>query len=428
MCSPWSLVVTRVLRFLLRHTNWVAARIPAAVPVSAAKNCPHWRFALRLVAAVGLIAVGMPTGDATPARAAGGNWFPPAVQKTLRDTVNEALGPTMPGAIVGMWEPGHGSWTYAAGMADVATKRPARLTDSTYVGSITKTFIGTLVLQLVDADRLALDAPIGRWLPQVPDARQVTVRELLGHTSGIFNYTEDAAWDRQEFDSCTVTGSQATCARTWQPQALLAVAAKHRLYFRPGSSFHYSNTNFIILGMLLEKVTGQSLAELLQEKILRPLHLTHTYLRADAAVPPPSLHGYTTLPGRSAVVDVRYKDLSWGGSAGAVVSTLDDLHVWAQALATGKLLSAKLQAQRVDWSMQSIGAPGGGIYGLALAAFAGSATTNLIGHDGGLPGYTTEMWYLPNRRATIVIIVNGDNDGTGQVAAARLLTQLEPWL
>ena len=360
------------------------------------------RILVVLIVLTGLLT---PARGQNPALAAGTLPLSPAVQRAFRNTVNGELSPSTPGAIVGIWAPGRLTWTYAAGLADVSTNRAVSLNDSTYIGSITKTFVGTLVLQLVDEGKLSLDAPIGRWLRNVPDAEHVTIRELLNHSSGIFDYLQDPRWMEQFLKSCTVDGTHATCTGHWQPQQLVAVAAKHPLYFRPGTGFHYSNTNFIILGLLVEKLTGQPLQSVLSEKLLRPLHLTHTYLRSDASQLAPSLHGYTVRPPITlSVTDVAYQDLSWGWAAGGIVSTVDDLHVWAQALAKGTLLSSKLQRERLAATVQS-----GSTYGLAVAL----DTAFGIGHSGGVRGYVTEMWYIPDLRATLVVMVNGDTDASG---------------
>jgi D-alanyl-D-alanine carboxypeptidase len=352
---------------------------------------------------VAVLALATPARTSAPLQAPGSPAFAPAVQRELRQVVDAALGPTAPGILVGIWVPGRGSWTYAAGLADVATKEPARLPDATRIGSVTKTFVGTLVLQLVDEGKLSLDAPIGRWLPTVPHAGQVTVRELLNMTSGIYEYGDDPGFLQQALAHVAVHGHVATNDDHWQPYQLLAFAARHPLYFAPGSGFHYSSTNYIILGMLLEKVTGHSLADLLRERIARPLHLTHTLLPTGPCLPAPYLHGYTRLPGYSAVLDMTHNDPSYAWAVGDMVSTLDDLHVWAQALATGALLSPRLQAQRLQMTPQS-----GHTYGLAiLDGFAG-LTPGWVGHGGDFAGYATIMLYQPATRTTIVVLQNFD--------------------
>jgi len=206
---------------------------------------------------------------------------------------------------------------------------------------------------------------------------------------GKLNSPDPGLW-RQTLALCGPGQRQTICGRHWQPQELLAIAAKHAPYFAPGTDFCLSNTDFIILGLLLEQVTGQPLASLLQSRICQPLHLTHTFLPSGAELPRSSMHGYMQLSGSTRLVDVTGVDTSVLWAAGGMVSTLDDLRVWAQALATGKLLTPKLQAERLQWSGQSqqYRYP----YGLAVMQ-NNSDTQGGIGDSGTFPGYAVEMWY-----------------------------------
>lgn len=379
----------------------------------------RWSVLRILLAAIAAMALATPARTAAPARAAGAPSFSPAVQRALRQAVDAALGPAAPGIIVGIWAPGRGTWTYAAGLADTATREPARLQDATRIGSVTKTFVGTLVLQLVDQGTLSLDAPVGRRLPTVPHAGQVTIRELLNMTSGIYEYGDNPAFLQQALKHVKIQGSVVTNDYRWQPQQLVAFAAKQPLYFAPGTGSHYSSTNFIILGMLLEKVTGRPLADLLQTKITGPLHLTHTSLPSGAGLPAPYLRGYTQLPGSTEVLDMTHNNPSYAWAAGGMVSTLDDLHLWAQALATGALISPTLQAQRLQMTPQS-----GYTYGMAIFDGFGGLTPGYIGHGGDFAGYATIMLYQPATRATIVALMNFDPVPDNHGPAVALFNRL----
>jgi D-alanyl-D-alanine carboxypeptidase len=209
--------------------------------------------------------------------------FPPAIQRQFQQALDQTVAnPRVPGAIVGIWVPGRGTWIHAAGLADCATKRPMQVQLYTRIGSITKTFIGTLILQLVGEGRLGLDDPIQRWAPEVPNAQHITVRELLNMSSGLYNYTEDKQWGRQAF---VPTGQVRT--RQWAPKQLVRVAITHKPYFAPGKGFHYSNTNTILLGLIIEQLTGRPVQEVLRTRILQPLRLTHTVFPTTAAMPMP---------------------------------------------------------------------------------------------------------------------------------------------
>ena len=198
--------------------------------------------------------------------------FSLAIQRQLQQALDQTVAnPAVPGAIVGIWVPGRGTWVRAAGLADRTTKRPMQVQDYTRIGSITKTFIGTLILQLVGEGKLGLDDPIQRWAPRVPNAQHITVRELLNMSSGLYNYTEDEQWARQ-----AVSPRTGLALRQWMPQQLVQVAVAHKPYFPPGKGYHYSNTNFILLGLIVEQVTGQPVRDVLWTRILRPLGLQHT--------------------------------------------------------------------------------------------------------------------------------------------------------
>jgi D-alanyl-D-alanine carboxypeptidase len=375
--------------------------------------------ALLLCVTVSLAGLGTAAAAARPpAQAAAPRAFPAAVQRQFQQALDQAVAnPKVPGAIVGVWVPGRGTWIHAAGLADRATKRPVQVGDYTRIGSITKTFVGTLILQLVGEGKLGLDDPIQRWAPEVPNAQHITVRELLNMSSGLYNYSEDKQWERQAF---TPTGQ--VRARQWAPEQLVQVAIAHKPYFAPGQGYHYSNTNTILLGMIIEQITGRPVQDVLRTRILQRLGLTHTVFPTIAAMPSPHLHGYAVEGGPLTEVNTT-ANMSWGWTAGNMISTLGDVHTWAQAVATGRLLSPALQKQRLTWSPPSVaffrhhGVAGG--YGLGIAKLSG-----LIGHTGELPGYNTDAWYLPALQATIVVIVNSSAPVQAQGPADHLSKRL----
>jgi D-alanyl-D-alanine carboxypeptidase len=356
------------------------------------------------------------------AHAAAPATFPPAIQRQFQQALDQTLAnPAVPGAIVGIWVPGRGTWIHAAGLADRATKRPMQVQDYTRIGSLTKTFIGTLILQLVGAGKLGLDAPLHRWAPQVPNAQHITVRELLNMSSGLYNYGEDQQWVRQAF---APTGQAR--ARQWTPQQLVQVAVAHKPYFPPGKGFHYSNTNTILLGLIIEQVTGQGIAQVLRTRILQPLGLQHTVFPTTAALPSPHLQGYSIEGGPLTEVNTT-ANMSWGWTAGALVSTLADLHTWAQALATGALIRPALQRQRLIWNPYTVGVRRGApSYGLAITNDGG-----FLGHAGTLPGFNTAAGSQPGARATIVVLTNSEapaqtdlQEDAGRGPAQRLFYRL----
>jgi D-alanyl-D-alanine carboxypeptidase len=255
----------------------------------------------------------------------------------------------------------------------------------------------------------------------VPNAQHITVRELLNMSSGLYNYGEDQQWVRQAF---APTGQ--VLARQWTPQQLVQVAVAHKPYFPPGKGFHYSNTNTILLGLIIEQVTGQRIANVLRTRILQPLGLTHTVFPTTAAMPSPHLHGYSVEGGALREVNTT-ANMSWGWTAGAMVSTLADLHTWAQALATGALIRPALQRERLIWNPYTVGVRRGApAYGLAITNDGG-----FLGHAGTLPGFNTAAGSQPGARATIVVLTNSEapaqtdlQEDQGRGPAQRLFYRL----
>ena len=338
--------------------------------------------------------------------------FSPIIQAQLRQAVIQALaGSSGSGAVIGIWLPGHGTWVRAVGRASLTTKQPTQVQDATRIGSITKTFIGTLILQLAGERKLTLDTPIAKWVPLAPNAAHITIRELLNHTSGIFDYAYDASWQQQAI-GLRFLGQ-------WSPPQLVRVSAAHRPYFSPGSGYHYSNTNYILLGMILEKITGQKVEDLVQSRILQPLGLHHTFFPTGEDLPNPHMEGYSTLLGHIPLTDVTRQNTSYWWTAGAMVSDLGDLHTWVQALATGKLLSPKLQKERLTWSPQSLTLLPDGQWGYGLGI---SLVGGFLGHSGDVLGFSVAAYYLPSAQATIVAIMNADDGHT--LPAQTLFLQL----
>jgi D-alanyl-D-alanine carboxypeptidase len=312
----------------------------------------------------------------------------------------------VPGLIVSVHAPKICRWTDTLGIRDVAKQAPIRLKEHMRIGSITKTFTGTVVLQLVDEGWLGLDDTIARHLNGVPNGDNITIRQLLNMTSGLYNYSEDTA-----FNESLDTDPE----KVWTPEELLAIGLGHRPYFPPGTEFHYSNTNSVLLGKLIEAVTGHPLEQEFEQRIFQPLKLHDTSFPADSAIPRPHPRGYMfgtnvgSLPPACDAATVGRHDVtdaspSWTWSAGGAVSTLQDLIVWARALATGALLSPATQAERLKGV--PTGPPPAPDYGLHITNFFG-----FIGHDGNVPGFSSFMAYEPIRDITIVVLANVYPDG-----------------
>ncbi|MFJ9950101.1 serine hydrolase domain-containing protein [Kitasatospora sp. NPDC091207] len=298
-------------------------------------------------------------------------------------------------------ERGRPAWKGAAGTADFATGAPASADGRFRIGSVTKTFVATVALQLVAEHRIGLDDPVETRLPGVvPNGRQITVRQLLNHTSGLFNYTEDASFSFEEDPVALRQWLDTGRWRSYAPRELVDLAAAHPPYFAPGQGWHYSNTNYIVVGMLIERITGRSWADEVQRRIIRPLGLTGTSMPLNSAsVPGPHAHGYYKLPDGPA--DVTLLNPSMAGSAGAGISTTTDLTRFISALLGGRLLAPAELAEMKRTTPQS----GSNEYGLGLQRTP-TACGEYWGHGGGIPGYTTLMYGAPDGRRQFAASVN----------------------
>ncbi|WP_405537218.1 beta-lactamase family protein [Streptomyces sp. NBC_00075] len=316
------------------------------------------------------------------------------LDKAIEDVRRQA---GIPGVVVGVWMPGKGSYVRATGVADTETRRPMTTDGFVRIGSETKTFTVTALLELVDDHRIRLDDPISRYVRGVPNGGRITLRHLAEMRSGLFPYTSDP-----DFVQDLLSDPQ----RSFTPREVLAYGFKHKNTFAPGTEFQYSNTNLVLLGLVIEKVSGQRLADVIDKRVLRPSHLGHTLFPQGPEFPEPHPRGYTNQTLTGAVTDATDWNPSWAWAAGAMISDLHDLRRWAEIVATGKLLSPQTQAQRLR--TLPTGLPGLS-YGLGIFETGG-----WIGHNGSIPGYETVTVYLPSKKATLVIMINTDITSGGQ--------------
>jgi D-alanyl-D-alanine carboxypeptidase len=338
----------------------------------------------------------------------------PAYARTLQPQIEEQMtNLRVPGALVYVDVPGEGTWSQAFGTGNMEGDTPITPNDHFRIGSNTKTFTGTVILQLVDEGKLGLDDPVSKYQPEVPNGENITIRQLLDMTSGLFSYTED-----EDFNQTLDTDPQ----KAWEPEELIEIGLEHPPDFSPGEDFRYSNTNTVLLGMIIEQLTGQPLEQEFHDRLFVPLGMSNTLLpeRSSAAIPDPHPRGYmyqtnvetlntSELQEEEAEQadesagepnDVTDENPSWGWAAGAAISTLNDMIIWAKADATGALLSSEAQKERLTWVSPP---PSPGVqYGLAIAEFPGG----FIGHDGQLPGFNSFAAHNPETGATIVVFTN----------------------
>ncbi|MFF9429227.1 serine hydrolase domain-containing protein [Streptomyces sp. NPDC090303] len=333
----------------------------------------------RTVVAAALVA-GLTAGAlATPALAAGAAPAKPGHAATQR-ALDAAVAGGVPGAVAQARD-GHGRWTGTAG---------ARGGDDRYrVGSITKTFTATVLLQLQAEGRIDLDDPVEKWLPGVVrghghDGRRITVRQLLNHTSGIYSYTSDPGFQAKVFGP----GFLEHRYDTWTPAQLVAVAMGHEPDFAPGTSWNYSNTNFVLAGMVIEKVTGRPYGKAVENRIIKPLKLRATTVPGTrAAMPRPSSPAYSKLSEdvNAPVHDVSALNPSIAGAAGEIVSDSRDLQTFYRALLQGRLLTKGALKEMTTTVRVSPERPDLG-YGLGLMKERLSCGVEVWGHGGGIHG------------------------------------------
>lgn len=309
---------------------------------------------------------------------------PPSLTAALARVVSAGA----PGALL-LVRDGDQTKTAAVGFANEGARVKMRAADRFRVGSVTKTFVATVVLQLAAEQRLGLDDPVSRWLPGLlPDGGEITIRQLLAHRSGLADVAEDPT---------VVDGPRSG----WSPRRLVALMERQPRTARPGGAFRYSSTNYLVLGLVIERVTGRSVASQLAQRIIDPLELGDTSY-TPGPIRGPHVHGYS-LPSHQGVVDPRAepRDLEthnarWADAAGDLVSSAADLARFLHALLDGDLLpQPQLRAMERAHSN----------YGLGLAAYP-TRCGRAWGHTGNLNGVLTIAWSTLDGRRQAVVVAN----------------------
>lgn len=326
---------------------------------------------------------------------------PTRVQRILDGIVERGA----PGALF-RWRDGDRTWVGSSGVAERGTTKPVAPGGWFRIGSLTKAFTATVLLQLVGEGTLALDDTVERWLPGlVAGGDAITLGHLVGQASGLYNYTDDLS------DAATVVEGR---FRPPSPDAIVASAARRPRLFPPGARRSYSNTNYVALGMVIETCTGSSYGAEIGRRILRPAGMTDTVADCvDAAIPEPHAHGY--LPVADGLVDITRYSAAWAWAAGGIVSTAEDLNRFYAALLTGGLLRpSQLRAmQEVDPTADPSLALGLGIARVTLPD--GSVAW---GNGGGFHGYHAWSFHTPDARRQFSASVT---TATGELPATREL-------
>ncbi len=294
-----------------------------------------------------------------------------------------------PGLIALISVEGEPDFLVKRGTANLTSNDPVHEDNAFRIASVTKTFTGTAVLILAGEGLINLDSSIAFYLPEynVPSGDAITVRMLGNMTSGLFDYSEDPGmWERFITSGYTLA---------FPPDSLLAIAFRYPLNFMPGTEYEYCNTNTVLLGLLLEKITGKPAGQVISEKVTEPLNLGNTYFGGPYYLNTPYTHGYTL--GDDGLIDATNWNPSWGYTAGAMISNFDDLKRWARLLADGTLLSDSMKNERFSFGQYDYG------FCVELCRYK---EDHWIGHPGVIPGYNTQVWYNPARKITLIVTSN----------------------
>ncbi|MFD7472151.1 serine hydrolase domain-containing protein [Streptomyces sp. NPDC059837] len=318
----------------------------------------------------------------------------------LQAVLHTALSQGAPGAMVRVDDNGT-IHRLSEGVADRATGRAITTTDRFRVGSVTKSFSAVVLLQLVDEGKLDLDASVNTYLPGLLPDNRITVRQVMSHRSGLYDYTNDMF-------AQTVPGFESVRNKVFSYQDLVTLSLKHAVTNAPGAAYSYSNTNFVVAGMLIEKLTGHSVATEYQNRIFTPLNLTDTfYVHPDTAIPGTHANGYLTPDeAGGALVDSTEQTVSWAQSAGAVISSTQDLDTFFSALMSGQLMSAAQLAQMQQWT--TVNSTQG--YGLGLRRRDLSCGISVYGHTGTVQGYYTYAFASKDGKRSVIALANTSNN------------------
>lgn len=334
-------------------------------------------------------------------------------QRALRD---------IPGIAAAVIFPDGTMWSAGSGYSRLLTRTRSTNATPYVVGSITKTFISAAIMQLDDEGALSIDDPLSNWLPDYPRASAMTLRQLLNHTAGVFNYFEHPSYNSKVF------GTMKT--HFWTPDEILTQFARAP-YFSPGGGFRYSNTGFVLLGLVIEAVTGKSLDDVLDERFFAPLGMSGSYFQYEQPGPASAAHGYLRKPdgtfrqisdSSSYRPQISAATVAW--AAGGIVADPRDIARWADALYGGEgVVSDDALAQMTDYLAAS---QTRATYGLGTR----TRTYNgyrMFGHTGSLRGFDAAMWHYPDIDLTVVVLTNRgriDPNPTADALAAIAMSTL----
>ncbi|CDZ79314.1 D-alanyl-D-alanine carboxypeptidase precursor [Legionella massiliensis] len=355
------------------------------------------------------------------------------VSKTAKDFL-------VPGAFVLLRTP-QGDYEVAYGTTEEGKTSSPNKNTHYRLASNTKTMTAAVILKQAQEGKLNLDDPVSKFIPEVPNGDKITIRDLLRMRSGLYNYTESP-----EFLAILDTEPN----KAWTPEEVLSFAFKQPPYFKANAAFNYCNTNYVLLGLIAEKVEHKPLAAIMQERLFKPLNMSNTLLPAETSntLPEPFSHGYqygsatfalrdqpyppemqaAAKAGTLKPSDYTFLNPSYATAAGGAISTAHDLAIWIKALVSGKVFNADFQKQWLNsFMLESPDKPQGQSYGFGMNTIQ-FGPNKLYYHGGEIPGYNTFLGYDPVNKVTLIIWTNLnmsiDNQLTANTIMMRIVEQL----
>ena len=358
---------------------------------------------------------------------------PAAFQTTVEKLARELL---LPGAMVVLRTP-QGNVAFGYGTTELGVTNPPRADTHFRIASMTKTMTAAAIVQLAQEGKLRFDDPVSKYVQGVPNGDNITIGQLLKMRSGLYNYT-DAPELAESLDR--------NPTKVWTSEELRAIAFKHPPLFAPGARFEYCNTNYLLLGLVAEKIAGEPLASIFQNRFFGPLGMKNTLLPASTsnAIPEPYSHGYLYGSSSYALVDAPYpadlqaaakagtlkpnddtaQNPSYALGAGGAISNANDLTTWIRAVVGGKVFNADYQRQWLEsLEPQDPGNPKGQRYGYGIVQIT-FGPNKVYFHGGEMPGYNASMGYDPDNDVTLVVWTNLTLSLDGQPTANTMMIRM----
>lgn len=320
--------------------------------------------------------------------------------RVLAEERNELDVPSLQAAVIIR---GKGRWTGSVGWAGPREKRAATVRDLYHVGSVSKLYTAAVILRLVQDGKLSLADPVGKFIPGIPNGEKITIRQLLNHTSGLYNYTE----------SLPFLLKTVLLHHKWTLEEILQIVKGHRPYFEPGARHYYSNSNFVLLGKIAEEAGGQPFSVLLKAKVLTPLGLKNTFFAPQEDLPKGTVRGYdVTLLGlgklgiKKDMESLRIPFEASAFTAGGIVGNASDVAQFAYGLFEGSILDeASLEAMCTFVDALDEDVPEQTGYGLGVRRLK-IGGVELIGHTGIFPGFSNVSMYSPEKGYVVTVLSN----------------------